>query len=66
MRVKEFLNRLNFNSDAVIEVCDVAVSLDNRQRIPWKEIHTGTCGGFGARKLQSFTVANGKITIYAE
>ena len=66
MRVRDFLNRLNFNSDALIEVCDVTVSLDNRQRIPWREIHAGKCSGFANRKLQSFTVANGKITIYAE
>lgn len=64
MKLKQFLDKLNFNSDCVIEVCDTEVSLDCRTRLTWADIHKNDFLGLGSRKVNSFTVANGRLTVY--
>lgn len=64
MTLKYFLDRLNFTSDCIVEICDVDLSLDNRTRLCWNDMHKGDYRGFKQRKVSSFTVANGRLTIY--
>lgn len=66
MKIKEFLGKMNFNSTAVVELCDVNISLDNRTRISLVDVVKGDCGGFGKMRLQSFSIVSDKLTIYAE
>ena len=66
MKIKEFLNKMNFNSDVVIEVCDTDISVDNRTRLYRYDMGRGDYRGFENRKLNSFTCANGKLIIYAD
>lgn len=65
MKIKQFLDLMNFTSDVIVEVCDTDLSLDNRKRLYWGDIHRGDYSGFENRKVSSFTIRMGTLTIYA-
>ena len=66
MKIKEFLGKLNrASTDVTVEICDCNISLDNRTRISADDLWHGRYGDFSGMKLQSYTIRNGVLTVYA-
>lgn len=74
MKVKEFLDRFNMGSNAIVTVCDESTEELKEYRLFYDQMrqmnYTKYDGSekidLGALKLNTFSVRDNRITIYAE